>query len=144
MKNKSKISILNVKDIRTVIEFSPSHIKLAQAAFKKQRVITKLLVQENLTHSQDFFVKALEDLIKKNRLKINNLLISLDRSFVTLRLIKLPSVNEEEIKDMAEWQAAKLLPYKIDEIIVSHQLIKSDENGFSYVLLIIIPRNIIK
>jgi Tfp pilus assembly protein PilN len=71
-------------------------------------------------------------------------MVSLDRSFVTLRIVKLPSTNEEEIKSMAEWQAAKLLPYKIDEIVVSHQLIKSSEGGFSYVLLIIIPRNIIK
>jgi len=144
MKNKGKSAKLNSKDTRTVIEFSPSHIKLAQVTAKKQRVISNLFVQENLTHSEDFSGKALEDFIKKNHLKINNLLISLDRSFVTLRLVKLPSVNEEEIKDMAQWQAAKLLPYKIDEIVVSHQLLKTDESGFSYVLLIIIPRNIIK
>lgn len=145
MKNKISADSLKKKNSYTVVEFSPRRIKLVQSStINKRRIITKLSIQDNISDSEDGFRSALDKIIKSNRLKVDNLLISLDRSLVTIRFIKLPSVNEEEIKNMAEWQAAKLLPYKIDEIVVSHQTIKVDESGFSQVLLAIVPKNIIK
>ena len=145
MKNKISADSLKKKNSYTVVEFSPRRIKLVQSStINKRRIITKLSIQDNISDSEDGFRSALDKIIKSNRLKVDNLLISLDRSLVTIRFIKLPSVNEEEIKNMAEWQAAKLLPYKIDEIVVSHQTIKVDESGFSLVLLAIVPKNTIK
>ncbi|MDD5005126.1 MAG: pilus assembly protein PilM [Candidatus Omnitrophica bacterium] len=143
MKNKIKKDISKTKAVYTAIEFSPHRIKLAQSYFKKQRFINKLLVQDNLESEYDF-INALEKIIKEKHLKIDNLVVSLDRSLVTVRFIKLPSSKEEEIEGMAKWQAAKILPYKIDEIVVSHQTIKTDHDGFSYVLLVIATKDIIK
>jgi len=144
MKNKISMNKPKPKDILTVIEFSSNSIKLAQSYSNKQKFITKFALQENIGDSELEFTKKLEKIIKENHLKINNLVVSLDRSLVTIRSIKLPSTSEEEIKSMAEWQAAKLLPYKVDEIVSSYQTINIDKGGFSQIILVIVPRNIIR
>jgi len=145
MKNKIITDKPKAKGILTVIEFSAQRIKLAQSSFvKKRRIITRLFIKDNIPDSEHEFINALERIIKINHLKIDNLLISLDRSLVTIRFIKLPCVNEEEISNMAEWQAVKFLPYKIDEIVVSHQTIRVDADGFSHVILVIVPKSTIR
>ena len=145
MKNKIIRDKPKAKGILTVIEFSAQRIKLVQFLFvKKQRIITKLFIKDNIFDSEHEFINALERIIKINHLKIDNLLISLGRSLVTIRFIKLPCVNEEEINNMAEWQAVKFLPYKIDEIVVSHQTIRVDADGFSHVILVIVPKSTIR
>lgn len=135
---------LKTKRTYTVIEFSSRGIKLIQSTFKKQRIITKLSSQDNIEESEFGFVSALDKIIKIESVRMDNLLISLDRSLATIRFIKLPTTNFQEIENMAQWQAAKLLPYKIDELVASHQIIKVDKEGFSYVLLCIVPKNTIK
>ncbi|MFH1621949.1 MAG: pilus assembly protein PilM [Candidatus Omnitrophota bacterium] len=133
------------KQIRTVIEFSTNAIKIVQSSINNKRIITKLFCQDITKDLGEYeFAKELEKAIKANHLKIGELIVSLDRSLVTIRSIKLPSINENEVKDMAQWQAAKILPYKIEEIVVAHQTIKIDENSFSHILLVVVPRNIIK
>lgn len=131
------------KGVKTVIEFSQDKIKLVQSHFKKKSSISCLIYKDDIESSEYGFTNALSTIIKTNRLKIDNLIISLERSLASMRFVKLPSVNEREIRDMAQWQAAKLLPYKIEEIVVYHQTVKTTEDGFSYVLLVIVPKSIV-
>lgn len=144
MRSKNKEKKLKSQDALTVIEFSAGSIKLAQSRMDKQIFISKLIVKDGIADSEYEFTKELEKIIKDNHLKINDLIISLDRSLVTIRSVKLPFTSEEEIKNMANWQASKLLPYKVEEMVVSHQTLTVDENGFAHVNLVIAPRIIIR
>jgi len=63
---------------------------------------------------------------------------------VTLRFIELPSVDPSEIKNMAEFQALKELPYSKEEIITSFRNIGSYKKGFSYIMLAIAKRQLIE
>lgn len=144
MKNKIPGDKLKTRSTQTVIEFSSHSIKLVQSCWHNKRFITGLFVEDKIGDSEYEFVTRLEKIIKDNRLKVDNLIVSLDRSLVTIRSIKLPSADEEEIKDMAQWQAAKLLPYQANEMVASYQAIKIDKDGFSHIVLVIVPKHIIR
>lgn len=142
MKNNISEIKLRQNKIDTVIEFSPYNIKLVQSLRKKD-AITNIFVQEVRGNSEHEFINTLDKIIKNNHLKIGNLLISLDRSLSSVQFAKLPAAEEEEIKQMSRWQAAKILPCNVDEIIVSHKTVKSDNQDFFYVVLVVVPRNIV-
>lgn len=143
-KNQDNKKIIKPKEVCTVIEFSNCSIKLAQSYFAKRRFISKLIAKDQIADSESEFAKELDRIIKENQIKINDLIVSLDRSLVTIRSLKLPHTSEDEIKKMAEWQASKLLPYKVEEMIVSHQTVGIDVNGFAHLILVIVPIDIIR
>lgn len=132
------------KGTLTVIEFTPVRIKVMQAMVKEKCVVTHLISAGHGGGSEREIADAVAGAFKTHRLTVERCIVSLDRSYVSLRLIKLPTTNEGEIKDMVRWQAAKSLPYTIDEIVVSHRIIKSDDEGFSHVLVAIIPHRSIE
>jgi Tfp pilus assembly PilM family ATPase len=126
----------------TIIEFSAYSLKLAQY-LKKEKIITNLFIPEAPTDSKEGFIKALDKIIKTNHLKVSDLTISLERSFSSLRIAKLPPVTEEEIVQMAQWQAAKIFPLNFEQVTTSYKRIKIDRKDFAYVVLVAVPKNII-
>jgi len=145
MKNKPlKEKTLKFSSPLTVISFSPGCIKLIQVNCKIKPTITKIYSKDNIGDSQYEILSALESIIKNNHLKIGPLVICLDRSLITVRYVKLPTENEKELSEMVKWQAAKLLPYKVDEMVVSYEKIDTDSQGFTNALLVIAPRNSVK
>jgi len=143
MKNK-KSNISYKKGCSYIIEFSAHRLKLAKAFLGNRSSISYIDTYNNPSGSEEGFIRFLQHALKEKRLGRNNVILSLDRSLVTIRFIILPSVDEKEIESMAHWQAAKLLPYKIEQIIVSHRTLQVNEEGFSHVLLVIAPRLIVK
>lgn len=70
--------------------------------------------------------------------------ICLARMLVTIRCIKLPSQDEQELHNMVKLQATKYLPYKKEEIVVGYQTIKHEPGGYSRLLLILLHKDTIK
>lgn len=67
----------------------------------------------------------------------NPIIISLGRSYVTCRYLKVPSEIPEEISQIAYLQAAKFLPYPQEELISGYEVISTDKQGYSFLNLII-------
>jgi len=137
MKNKTK----KRKGASAVIEFSPARIKIVQATVNSKTIFTHLVSLECRQDSERGIIEAAAGAIKAHRLCLDRCVVCLDRSYVSSRIIKLPTVNQDEIKDMVRWQAAKLLPHFIDEIVVSHRTITVSDDGFSYVLVVVVPQS---
>lgn len=77
---------------------------------------------------------------KKNKLNNSKDILIIPRHQVTLRFIELPSVDPSEIRNMAEFQAFKEVPYQKTEIIMSFKNIGSYRKGYSYIMLAIAKR----
>lgn len=78
-------------------------------------------------------------------LKINSreIILSIPRHLTTTRNLDLPSANPLEIKDMIELQIGKQTPYASDEVIKDYQILGSNADGYSRVLLVIVHRDIV-
>jgi len=80
------------------------------------------------------------------KLGYNNrpIIVALPRNSATLRFIKIPSVDPEEIDKILSLQASTFLPYPSTELITGYQTILVDNQGCSQVNLIIVHKDIIK
>jgi len=91
--------------------------------------------------------KKLADKLSQVLLKLgysnNPIILSLPRSQITCRNLKVPSVSPREIERISNLQASHYLPYSAEELITSHMLINTDREGYSNIILVIAHRDII-
>lgn len=96
----------------------------------------------------DFSKDDLTELIKKELLKkefqnTKNIDLIIPRKWITIKHATLPSKDEEEIKNMISFQAVKLVPYSLDEIVIDFQILEIDSKGLSKLKLFVIPKNVL-
>jgi len=124
----------------TIIEIGEAKVKLAQ--FEKKQ-LTNLFVL-NISEILDAEIsKKILELIKDKKLKVDALISCLPRHMVTTRYLKIPSIDPKEIQKMVELQIPRQLPYLPEQIISGFTTIFSDKDGYSYVFLVLVPREII-
>ncbi|MFH1338992.1 MAG: pilus assembly protein PilM [Candidatus Omnitrophota bacterium] len=88
--------------------------------------------------------ERLNRLFKRLGLNKEPIIISLPRILATCRYLKLPSCESAEIERMAKFQAGRFLPYPADELVVGFSLIRRDSQGYSFVNLIIVHRDMVE
>lgn len=71
-------------------------------------------------------------------------ILIIPRHLVSLRFVELPSTDDAEIKNMAEFQALKELPYAKEDLIVSYRKLGPCKKGFSLIMLAVAKREIIE
>ncbi|MFA6349341.1 MAG: pilus assembly protein PilM [Candidatus Omnitrophota bacterium] len=92
--------------------------------------------------------KILSDIVKKvfKRLGYDNeqIIICLNRNKSTCRYIKIPSIQQTEIERIVSLQAPRYIPYQQNELITGYQVISSSRDGYSYINLSIVHKDIIE
>ena len=86
----------------------------------------------------------LSRLFKKLGYSQNPVIISLPRSKVATRFIKVPTQIPSEIDKIASLQAPRYLPYSTEELITGYQVLFSDTSGFSQINLIIVHKDVVQ
>lgn len=62
----------------------------------------------------------------------------------TTRILKLPSADPREIQNMLNLQVGKHTPYAREEVVASHNIISSDTDGYTKVMLVIARNDVIR
>ncbi len=78
--------------------------------------------------------KAILKIAGKEQVRV---VIFIPRSRVTVRELNLPSHDPEELRRMAPFEAARLVPHSADELLVDFEILKRNEDGSSFVRLVI-------
>ncbi len=132
------------KQIVTALEISDKWLRVVQAEHHKRRKIISTIVTKKIDSLTDDRVSGVIAKLT-NELKINShyLTISVPRNVTTTRNLELPSTDDFEIKDMIELQIGKQTPYASYEVIKDYQILNSDADGYSNVLLVIVHRDIV-
>ena len=122
----------------TAIDISDGFIKLvAISSDKSERSLYVLDSAELKTDKDKDIAKEIRSLISKNRLGKSQLYASFPRHLVTIRNVRLPTMYEEEIKNMADLQAIKYVPYSREEMVVDYKTIETTKDGYTDILLIL-------
>lgn len=82
----------------------------------------------------------LKETLKINKNDDDSVWIILPRSILIEKYLNIPSMDKNEIDQMANIQASKLMPFAHDEIITYSHLIKSTDDGYSTILLYVISK----
>jgi Tfp pilus assembly PilM family ATPase/Tfp pilus assembly protein PilN len=76
--------------------------------------------------------------------KPQTILICFSRNAVTLRNLRIPSSNTNEIDDMIKLHVGRQVPYAKEEIISGHRVIGKDNMGYAKVMLAIVHRESVR
>lgn len=82
--------------------------------------------------------------LKKLEYNRNPIIISLPRSQATCRYLKIPSQVPKEIERIISLQASSYLPYSPNELITGYQIISTDKEGYAYINLVIVYKDVIE
>ncbi|MEW6607390.1 MAG: pilus assembly protein PilM [bacterium] len=128
--------------IITGIDFDDYSVKIIQVKKdSKGRVRLLKLCSTQIPQDEDEtkdikIAQTIDALIKKNKIKIVNLHTCINRQFVTIRWLELPSVDEKELVEMVKFQAGKLLPYPLEELIIDFQILSQQDNSTQVMLVV--------
>lgn len=129
----------------TVLEIDNEWLKIVQARiFAKERKIDTVVVEKLVSQTDNKISERIRILSKDLDIDSNTLVISTPEEVVAIRNLELPSTNPAEIKDMVELQIGKQTPFTKEEIIYDFEILSTNEEGYSRVMLVIVHQDVIK
>ncbi|MCK4518482.1 MAG: pilus assembly protein PilM [Candidatus Omnitrophica bacterium] len=141
---KLKIKKLMFKKSVVVVEIGNDWLKIIESSFtSKGMTITKVNLLK-LAQIEGPTALAISKIFSDLKLNKKFVITYIPRHLITVRVLELPSVEPEEIKEIIDLQIGKQTPYSKEEIISSYKIIGSERGGYSKVILVIVRRNLIK
>lgn len=94
--------------------------------------------------SQESLVKAIRGAVTKASISSKEVNIAVSGPSVIVRFIELPRMSEDELRNAIHFEAEKYIPFSINEVSISHQLIIPRlGNNMMLVLLVATKKDII-
>ena len=125
----------------TAIDISDGLLKIVAISTEKGEKRLYVLDSVKLPSDKDSDIaKEIRSLISKDKLGNSLFYVSFPRHLVTIRNVRLPAINEDEMKNMAELQAMKFLPYSREEMVITYKIIETTKEGYTDILLILAQR----
>ncbi|MEA3305921.1 MAG: pilus assembly protein PilM, partial [Candidatus Omnitrophota bacterium] len=125
----------------TAIDISDGFLKAVAVPADKSEKKLRVLASLPLPADEDKgMAKEIRAFISKYKLGGSLFSVNFPRHLVTIKSVKLPSANEQEMKNMAELQAIKYLPYSREEIVVDYKTADITKEGYVNILLILARR----
>lgn len=137
-KKRGRVFICQVSDdsLKVAECFSPNNFKKEFTGLQIE-AIPQDLTEQGLS-------EKITGIFEKSHYDNAAIIISLPRGFATCRYLKIPAGTQEEIESIVSLQASKYLPYPVSELITGYQVLSTDNEGYSYINLIIVHKDIIE
>jgi type II secretory pathway component PulL len=135
------------KGVVFVCQINESSLRVLKCLTKavNQCEFLELAAQSLLPNLED---KLISEKVKQifARLKYNNnlVILSLPRAQATCRYLKVPAHSPKEIEKIISFQASKYLPYPLEELLTSYQLVSVDKQGYAHVTFNIVHKRVIE
>ena len=132
------------EQVLTVFQIDSNWLRLIQVkSLKREKKISMIKAVEIISLSDEEISSKVTELAFELKINSRYLILSIPRHLTTTRNLDLPSANPLEIKEMIELQIGKQTPYSSDEVIKDYQILGSNADGYSKVLLVIVHRDIV-
>ena len=132
------------EQVTTVFQIDNNWLRLIQVqVINREKKISMIKAMEIASLSDENIALKISELAVQLKIDSRYLVLSIPRHLTTTRNLDLPSANPAEIKDMIELQIGKQTPYASDEVIKDYQILGSNADGYSRVLLVIVHRDIV-
>lgn len=131
------------KTTSTVIAIADNCVRSVSAKFSRgQANISHALVQRTGSDSDADVLNALLALAKEKQIKSNGAFLVLPRHLAIVKVLRLPSQEERELRQMVEIQISSQTPYTLEEVEFEYRKLSSDSEGYTQVVLIVIPKEV--
>ena len=83
-------------------------------------------------------------LLSDLKIKARQCVVSLPEKDVISRLVKLPPLKENEIKDALNFEAETFVPYSLSEALIDYEIVEKDESGRLLIFAIAAKKTLIQ
>ncbi len=126
------------------LEIDDDWIKIAESGLLGgRRVITRVRLIR-LAEIEGPLNAALTGIFNELKVSGENVIVSLPRHLVTVRILELPSSEPREISAMVNLQIGKQTPYSKEEVIFGYKVVTAKREGYTGVMLAIARHAIVK
>lgn len=126
----------------TTLEIISGNLRLIQFSKTSEK---KPLIPRVAQHSlQDQEPGEIEKFLQEHQVDSGRLVTFIPRYLVTQKYLTVPAIDHLEIHQMAPFQIPDLVPYSRDEITFDYQIISSDEEGYSKLLVVIVQNKVLE
>ncbi len=124
------------------IQVDSKYLKILESQITPRGpIITKLLAKSVYGLSEEEIAKLLNDTVSSRGIRPEAVTAIISREKVMVRYMRLPTLDRSEIEKMVSFEISKQTPYSEDEIISDYEVLSSDAEGYSRVMLVISPKN---
>ncbi|MFH1564214.1 MAG: type IV pilus assembly protein PilM [Nitrospirota bacterium] len=107
-----------------VIKLKKSDSKISLDAIGMIKISPEPLDEDALGAKQELAVKAIKNLLATHKIDAKKVRSSVSGNSVVVRYLKLPFMNEAELKDVIKFEAEEHIPFDIEHVIIDFQIIK--------------------
>lgn len=130
--------------ISTYVSLDIDVLKIAQGRTGRgQPALTGLVARKITTRSDDEIAAVLQEAVALLPRKPREVEILLPRHFVIVRTLELPSHDDNELRELAGFQAVKQTPYALDEMVLDVEILEKNSSDFSKVLLVVVQKDVV-
>jgi len=124
------------------VEIGSEWLKICIHRDSRFHETTQRLFLSKIADAGETVAQAIARIFKEHKIGRCSIMAYLPRHVIAaVRILKLPSTNPAEIRDMVDLQIGKLTPFSKEEIIVSYRVIEVLPDGYTQVMLIIARRD---
>ncbi len=91
------------------------------------------IIEEGEVKNKDKFIQAIKKAIqnvKGEKLKENNVIVSLPERKSFFQIIRMPKINKKELKTAVLFEAENYIPFSINDVYLDFQVLPEDKNRF--------------
>ena len=112
-------------------------------SFKKRRGKIAHIQNKKIIGIYNTERSILKSIAEKNRNVPESFTLAIPRHQASVRYLKLPSVDIQEIKKITELKLDKLLPYKPEELVFDVAITEKTSDGYAQVMVVAVPKEVI-
>jgi len=109
--------------ILTVLKSSLGRVRLVTLD------ILPLSYGENKEEQERLIKNRINELVSKNGIRKDRVILSIPRERLVYRFMRLPSTAKENLRKVIEYESPKYVPFEKSEILLDFQILKEDKDG---------------
>lgn len=86
---------------------------------------------------------SLKATLKKNNIQPDHVILYIPRTVVSMRFLRIPSVNDAEVAQMVSLDQSASFPLKPEELIFGHAVVAKDKDGYSTVMVVAVQKDVV-
>jgi len=131
------------KNIVTFIEITESHIKFFQAQkFGSEYKLAACDIHAMESFRDEEIIRILSQNKYLKNIPKNSLSVIIPRKLSILKQIRLPSLNDHEIKKMVGLQLVNQIPYGLEDVVYDYWILDKDKEGYSNLAVVIVHKDV--
>lgn len=111
-----------------------------------EQEIRKGIIEDGEIKYEDALIKEIEKAVQKvkgEKLNTKNVIVSLPEKKAFLQVIKMPKMEEKELKNAVFFEAENHIPFSIEKVYLDYQVVSSHDLEHFNVLIAATPKDIV-